>query len=76
MLDKNQILITISEDKQKITIAAGGSCVREISFESCPTKSPLETITNAIESFMKLTGLEEYPEWKKEECCGNCLGCN
>lgn len=75
MPEKNQILITISEDKQKITIAAGGDCAREMSFQTCPTK-PLEGVGNAINSFMKLTGLGDCPEWRKEERCGNCLGCN
>lgn len=37
MLEKNQILISISEDKRKVTSAAG-VVPQEITYDTCPAK--------------------------------------
>ena len=60
MLEKNQILISISEDKRKITIEAG-AVPQEITYDACPAKT-LENIQNAIDAFSKSTGLYYHPE--------------
>lgn len=77
MLEKNQILISISEDKRKITIEAG-AVPQEITYDACPAKV-LENIGNVITAFSGDTGLYYHPEWENEKCGylgGKCRDCN
>lgn len=77
MLANNEILISISEDKRKITIKSG-AVPQEITYDACPAKV-LEELANAISAYSRDTGLYYYPEWENERCGyhgGKCKECN
>ena len=48
-LKKNQILITISEDKKKLTVECG-AFFHPITFDACPNKT-IQNIGNAIKTY-------------------------
>ena len=57
MLANNEILISISEDKRKITIKSG-AVPQEITYDACPAKV-LEELANAIQSVKDLDTVKE-----------------
>lgn len=78
-LQKNQILVTISEDKKLLTVECGAISY-PVDFSCCP-KNTIENIGNAIKAFDKRTGLSEcISEWKPSGCFydgnGSCNDCN
>jgi len=78
-LKNNQILITISADKKKITIECG-AFNHPMTFSSCPNKT-ISNIGNAIKAYDEMTGLSNHiAEWQPAGCAyegtGDCFDCN
>ena len=78
-LEKNQILITISEDKKLLTVECG-AINRSIEFSNCPKKT-IENIGNVVKAYDEHTGLSScISEWKPNGCLyegsGTCNDCN
>lgn len=78
-LEKNQILITISEDKKLLTVECG-AFNHPIDFSNCP-KETIGNIGNAVKSYDERTGLSScISEWKPSGCFydgnGTCNDCN
>lgn len=71
-MNSNEILITISEDKKKITVS---TVYREMTFDACPN-NVLENIPNAIKSYVEKTGLDGIPQFSNiDNCSQNCNHC-
>lgn len=78
-LKKNQILITISEDKKNLTV----ECVafsHPMKFDSYPNKI-IQNIGNAIKAYDEETGLSQcITEWTPDGCgyegSDTCTDCN
>lgn len=76
-LERNQILLEISEDKKKVTVSCGAFW-HPITFDTCPAKVT-NNLGNTINSYIEQTGLENIPEWTSEKCGyegGTCRDCN
>lgn len=78
-LEKNQILITLSEDKKILTVECG-AIDYPINFSACPDK-PIKNIGKAIIGYDERVGLSKYhPEWIPSGCMykgtGTCDDCN
>lgn len=78
-LKKNQILITISEDKKNLTVECG-AFFHPMTFDSCPNKT-IQNIGNAIKAYDEKTGLSQcVTEWTPDGCgyegSGTCIDCN
>lgn len=76
-LGKNQILLTLSDDKKVLKVESGASSI-SIDFDSCPNH-PVESIEKAIDEFVKVTKLVVYKEWSPDVCSyegsGECKRC-
>ena len=76
-LNRNQILLEISEDKKHMTVTLGE--FPSMKFECCP-KGPTQYIQNAVETYLEKTGLGNLQEWKDSLCCykdgEGCSECN
>lgn len=77
-LKRNQLLVTISEDKKSITVE--NSFGDKVIVASCPNK-PLDNIGNAVQVLEKKYQFTEYnTEWKSAGCgydaTGTCIDCN
>ena len=77
-LKRNQILLTISEDKKLLTVE--NSFGDRITVSNCPNKT-LENIGNAVKALENKYHFTEYnTEWKSSGCghdgTGDCIDCN
>lgn len=76
-LGKNQILLTLSEDKRVLKVESGASAI-SIDFDSCPNH-PVDSIERAIEAFANVTRLNVSKEWSPDGCgyegSGDCKRC-
>lgn len=77
-LQNNQILITISKDKKKLTVETGLG--HSITVDSCPNRT-IDNIENAIKALdEKYEFTKSMPEWQPKGCgylgTGKCIDCN
>lgn len=77
-IGRNQILLTISEDKKEVTVECGAFYLPK-TYSLCPKKT-VENIGNAIKAYDRDTGLSEIAEeWKPGKCAyenKNMQGCS
>lgn len=73
-LKPNQILLEISENKKEVTVSCGAFW-QPITYSACPARVT-ENLGNAIDTYVKQTGLNNITQWTNEKCGQLCRDCN